>query len=598
MKKRIANILDMGAKRFGAALLVLVLLGATFTSLATTQTEDSFHPTETMNEQGFLTSKEGVVHLTMIPTDYEYPQVVYFAGVPVVADEIIHKEVFQRQSGEYVEDWVHVTVPARDGETTMSGYTLYEHFVRQADYAEKPSYPVGTLAGDSVTGTVALYKDNGVTHEVLGVFANGTQVQIMGFTRTHYQVSIDGQWGFVPRELVQFTGEDEARVKAAEPGEYDSVNPGMEAAYERMNARYQALTDKYGDVNDWTIAMRAQWSQEQIEAGTLDPSPDVWVHLMPGEGDLTEEKARELADAVLTGEKLDPKAYLQVRSYYFVLNGERDKPTWQFTYRAGPDNTDWVVQLDRAGKPVELRSIENAGWPFPYGLDEMFAGKVVTPEADEITSKEAADIAWELFVNAWPEHGARESYEMTAALRAVERLNMRAWTISIDEVANKGEESEWRISYLVVLRSTNGSVIYNTEPDEYRDNITSFHEYARQAEMEKEKGPLFTWSLEDKAAFSPDVYAVPQEGQMTQEQAWEIAVKALKEQKGWTDDLLKDYTPYYFFCLPLYDLPLRWDIQVLTPAAVTEGNMDGFYVGIDADTGETLWVWGPGDSNG
>ena len=50
---------------------------------------------------------------------------------------------------------------------------------------------------------------------------------------------------------------------------------------------------------------------------------------MPGQDDLTEEAARALADKALAGKDADPAAFLDVRSYYYVRNGERDKRLWQ-----------------------------------------------------------------------------------------------------------------------------------------------------------------------------------------------------------------------------------------------------------------------------
>ena len=260
MKMHFYNTLAV--KRVSGFLAAVMLLCVTFTGMAAAQGQTGIRPTKAVQEAGFLTSETGIIHLTFAPTDYEYPQVVYFAGVPVVMDVMIHKD-----SSDANKDWIHVLVTAGDGETTLSGYTLYENFVRQDPAALLPPFPHAKLAGGSVTGTTALYRDNGITQDVLEVFANGSELQVMGFTRTHFQVLIDGRRGFVPRDAVQATGEDEIRIKAAEPAFYDSMIPGMEAAYDRMNARLEELMDKYGDINEWTIPLRAQWSQEQIEAG-------------------------------------------------------------------------------------------------------------------------------------------------------------------------------------------------------------------------------------------------------------------------------------------------------------------------------------------
>ena len=594
MKKRITNILDMGHKRYGALLLAAVLLMSSLGVLAASDNAPSSPTAERQATKGYLTSPHGMIHVTGIPTDYDYPQMVYFSGVPVLMDELIHKET---QFG--FEDWIHISVPAGADETVMAGYTLLSNFVSAAEAPDSfYPFPTVTLNGDSITGTASLYLNNGLTNDVLGSYPNGTELTVLGFTRTHYQVLLDGHQGFVPRENVRMEGEGKSRITGAEPAHYDSHTPGREADYEAMNRRFQELTDTYGDINLWSIPMRARWSQEQIEADTLSDSPDIWVHLMPGQDDLTEEAARALADKALTGKDADPAAFLDVRSYYYVRNGERDKRLWQFSYRGGPDELGWVVQLNQAGEVVELRSFEDPGSPYPYDIISLSSGQVVQPQDGELTNTQAADIAWQRFAESYAEHNARDQYDITAALRTL--YNMRYWVISIkDKPTGKHLEEYW-YTFDVVLRASTGAIMYATSGEEYRSQMQEFDRIDQQIELEKERGPLFTWSLEDKAALYPGSYAVPQEGQMTQEQAWEIGVKALKEQKGWTDDLLTEWTPYYFFVLPDegLGLPLRWDIQIYNNEKLAQNDLVGYYVCVDATNGDILWVYGPGETNG
>jgi beta-lactamase regulating signal transducer with metallopeptidase domain len=307
MKKRITNILDMGHKRYGALLLAAVLLMSSLGVLAASDSAPDNAPSSPTAERqatkGYLTSPHGMIHVTGIPTDYDYPQMVYFSGVPVLMDELIHKET---QFG--FEDWIHISVPAGADETVMAGYTLLSNFVSAAEAPDSfYPFPTVTLNGDSITGTASLYLNNGLTNDVLGSYPNGTELTVLGFTRTHYQVLLDGHQGFVPRENARMEGEGKSRITGAEPAHYDSHTPGREADYEAMNRRFQELTDTYGDINEWSIPMRARWSQEQIEADTLSDSPDIWVHLMPGQDDLTEEAARALADKALAEKDARPR---------------------------------------------------------------------------------------------------------------------------------------------------------------------------------------------------------------------------------------------------------------------------------------------------
>lgn len=591
MKQRITGILHTRRSRLAALLAAAALLLSPAGAAAASGQQGPPHiESAAASAAGFLTHPTGAAHLTGIPTDYEYAQLVYFSGVPAVMDEEIVKHT---QLG--AERWAHVRIPAADGETALSGYTPMENFVRQSDAPAFEPFPKGALHGGKLTGMAALYVDNGLTNAVLNTFPDGTQLSVLGFTKTHYHVDIEGQKGFVPRESVRFEGRDLERVRAAEPEYYDSITPGREADYEAMDRRLQELTDKYGDINEWSIPMRAKWSQEQIEAGTLDASPDIWVHLMPGEGDLTEDEARALADKALADQGVDPASFPKVFSYYYVENGRRGQPHWQFTYRAAAGHPDHVVRLDKQGAVEETRAIESLGGPYIYELDSLLNGRVVMPAADEITNTQAADKAWETFAAAIPCHKARDAYDMTAALREQDRA--RYWMVTIQEKPSEPGENIW-YAYHVALRAANGVPLYATDGDSYLESVKSYGLLRKQEAMEKEKGPLFTWSLEDKAALYPDLYALPREGHLTQQQAWDIAVEALKAQKGWTDDLLKEWKPYFFLARPESELPLRWDIQVYTEKAITEGDLDGYFVCVDAVTGEVLWVYGPGETNG
>ena len=220
MKKRITNILDMGHKRYGALLLAAVLLMSSLGVLAASDNAPSSPTAERQATKGYLTNPHGMIHVTGIPTDYDYPQMVYFSGVPVLMDELIHKET---QYG--FEDWIHITVPAGADETVMAGYTLLSNFVSAAEAPDSfYPFPTVTLNGDSITGTASLYLNNGLTNDVLGSYPNGTELTVLGFTRTHYQVLLDGHQGLCRAKMCGWRARANPHHRA-EPAHYDSHTP-------------------------------------------------------------------------------------------------------------------------------------------------------------------------------------------------------------------------------------------------------------------------------------------------------------------------------------------------------------------------------------
>lgn len=384
---------------------------------------------------------------------------------------------------------------------------------------------------------------------------------------------------------------------ASEQPEDSTITDAVEEA---MLDRYFELLAKYGDINEWTIPLRAQWSQEEIAAGTLDENSGVWVNLMPGEDDLTEAEARALADKALAEKGVNPDAFLQVLSFYYAYDCQR---LWQFTYQGGPDDTGRVVKLNPQGEVVDISAFEAPGSPYIYDLLDLVNGQIVQPQDDELTNAQAADIAWQHFAKFYAEHRARDQYNIVAALRALDTT--RYWIITIQDDPTGQPAGQYLHPFDVAVRASTGFIMCSTEFDMYRALLAESARSKQREALEKEKGPFFTWSLEEQAALYPENYAVPQPGQMTQEQAWNIAVQALKQHNVWTEDLLTDWVPYYSFVLPEEgaSIPLRWEVNIVNKDELTQliaGSMeylDGYYISIDATTGDILWLYTPGDSD-
>lgn len=70
-----------------------------------------------------------------------------------------------------------------------------------------------------------------------------------------------------------------------------------------------------------------------------------------------------------------------------------------------------------------------------------------------------------------------------------------------------------------------------------------------QQSMEAEQGPMYKWSLEDKAKVFPDAYGIPSTKEVQLDRAFAIARETAKKEYGWTDEKLSQYELYAYFCI-------------------------------------------------
>lgn len=115
------------------------------------------------------------------------------------------------------------------------------------------------------------------------------------------------------------------------------------------------------------------------------------------------------------------------------------------------------------------------------------------------------------------------------------------------------------------------------------------------AELENEKGRLFTWSLEDKHLYAPDIWGLPGEKDMTQEQALAIAMQCLTDRFGMQESELANWKPYYRFDITQGP---RWIVEFFTEEIIASDTLTGYSVTIDAITGDIIEAWAPGEQNG
>ncbi len=141
------------------------------------------------------------------------------------------------------------------------------------------------------------------------------------------------------------------------------------------------------------------------------------------------------------------------------------------------------------------------------------------------------------------------------------------------------EKLYWRISYkshqfaprmVVLVEDTTPSqylaqISYITlaaTPSEQSEEGTTSSNHTRDA-LEVERGVLIRWSYEQQAAFFPQLYGVPGEGDITREEAYAIARKAYCEASGATMEESEKLYCYSYFVIdeetPYYSVSFFYD---------------------------------------
>ena len=126
----------------------------------------------------------------------------------------------------------------------------------------------------------------------------------------------------------------------------------------------------------------------------------------------------------------------------------------------------------------------------------------------------------------------------------------------------------------------------------YLDEQAWAAEYLTFLELEKERGPLYTWSLDQKAEWDPEYFGLPQEGDISRETAEKTAKEKVMSEFGMTQADLDELETAVFF--EIYGERV-WTVLLFPKAqGLADEGGTSYSVRIDAATGDVLDVAGPG----
>ena len=277
------------------------------------------------------------------------------------------------------------------------------------------------------------------------------------------------------------------------------------------------METEHGNITSWTL-------DEKIQL----------LNLMQGNGiDLPEADMEQLSDASIPDDEKEQIATALIVNQY----GREDAishidimedmkgafATWSL------EDKEWYSQL--------LLKYNGLGSDYQRNL---------VPATEDISPETAITIAADAISEAW---------NVTLDNSLLQNANVSFFAYP----ATDTENPYWYIEiegYQGVLLTRSGEVTEN----ELMDILTPLHEMQRETaakqeeqqrqktigEMEKELGPMFTWSLEDKLVISTNYY-LPGVNDLTEQEAIDIAKKALMDEYNIDVSVLNQYTPYVWF---------------------------------------------------
>lgn len=525
--------------------------------------------------------------------DYGWAKELLYNGTPVMVNYIVPTR------GAYSHDlfdddrelWAHVTVGKTEQFEGAQGFVPLVCIAEEESPDDQILY--GALGQEGI-----IYADTGLTQNAIATPGPGARVRLLGRTSGYYHVQTGDAIGFVPLTELSFDEVTGRHVALQKPMGYDETQPGWEQRRAEYEMKRNIQYNQFGPTGTWTLAQMAEGSALAKEYGfewLTDRDGVAIINVLPGPDDLSEQQAYQIALAAV----MDKYGFEenQVRHHNASLYYRADAPqerVWHFRFWLEAGLKDCSVHLNAKGEPIEYwqDTVINSGAdPDETNPDSMTyylaQGKRTEPGPQDMTEQAAVDMAMDIFRRTYVPASYRPYRHMAFFLEDADS-GRRWWLVNInDEDALLGTRP-----FQVVLIAPDGSKSYHTK--DYEAIVQDVVMVSDLADIEEQKGPFFTWSLEDQAAYYPGNFSLPGKEDMPREKALEIALAALKE-KGVSADTLAGLKPYYAFNRPQGQG--SWTVNLLTDEQVRNNELIGYRVQLNAVTGEVESVDTP-DSPG
>jgi len=230
--------------------------------------------------------------------------------------------------------------------------------------------------------------------------------------------------------------------------------------------------------------------------------------------------------------------------------------------------------------PEDLQAAREASMKtlvyYLYGIADQ-------PRETDMSREEAQRRAFEIFA-ANEEEKLAETYRADTEYYRNDDDSRRWWLVNITDTSYP---EGMQPIYQVALVMPNGEPAYFTEHGFYADEIKWNQQCLEFDRLEKGRGPYAFWTLEQKAAWDPESSGLPAGDEIPQEEALRLARAAVEQRFPGSGERLSNLKPAFFF---ITYQTRTWKIVFLEPSAGVDPTGDGYFVILDAKTGEIMDV--------
>lgn len=364
MKKRIFSIMNQSKRKAGlilcAALLAATLLCGSVLVLESDTRLDYPQPAwvHAQNATG--------TYLLTGPTanDLRCPMGIYLNGTPVVIQQVVESssgEGWNSKEGE--PNWAEVTIGGDGYELGIHGWMPLHDLV----YQSADTLPTAALNAGSDTGHTQLYAVNDRETPVIAMRQDGTQVQVLGQLNHWLHVQLEDQAAFVLLDHADLGQEADQLLFDLLPQRFGGTTRQELDANYLYQKHYDEKAALYGGrpLEFWSVEDKAWFGQlEDVHLQAHDH-----YYLMPGDDDLPQEKAVELALAAYAEKaEVDAVTTEDVDVYPgFYRLGYTDPLYWDviITSKGSTDILAWITLSSPEGEVVSINGRDPEGLEVP-----------------------------------------------------------------------------------------------------------------------------------------------------------------------------------------------------------------------------------------
>lgn len=333
MKKRIFSIMNTASRRTGVVLCICLLAATLLCGAALALDSDMLL---SFPQTAWVQAQDGAgAYLLTCPSvnDMTCPMGIYLNGTPVIIEQVVSggslKE-WNQQEGEL--NWAEVLIGGDGYERGIHGWMP----LRDLAHESSQTLPTAALKAKEPSGQASLYALNDRESDVLALRPGKTEVHVLGQLNQWLHVEMDEESYFVLLADTELSEKADQRLWDLLPERFGGTTRQEYDARHHYQKQLAEKTKLYGDLDVmyWSVEDKAYFGElEERYIGMHDH-----YYLMPGEGDMTEQEAVDMALA----------AYAKAAQLETVTTEQVD--VYPGFYRMGyTDPTYWDVLITFEG---------------------------------------------------------------------------------------------------------------------------------------------------------------------------------------------------------------------------------------------------------